>query len=110
MSTLSRGENNGDPIASLRGMIARIRKVVQRHKGKIRENMLVAGPTEWLGIRSAKRTGPHSLYRFECRWRWPDGTIVASESSMTTRAGRQSPRLSHPGQFGGHFHRAKSFE
>lgn len=78
-STHFRGDCKGDPVASLRAMIRQVSKIVRRHRGKIRENLLVAGPTELLGIRFSEGTEPHTLYRLERGRRWPEGTVIASE-------------------------------
>ncbi len=78
-STLLRGEAGGDAVAAVRAMMKRVLKLVRRHKGTIRENLLIAGPTELLAIRFAKGTEPHTLYRLDRGRRWPEGSLVASE-------------------------------
>lgn len=78
-STLLRNETKGDAVAALRAMIGRVAKIVRRHEGKIRENLLIAGPEELLGIRFAQGTDPHTLYHLDHGRRWPDGVLIASE-------------------------------
>jgi glutamine amidotransferase len=52
---------------------------VRKHDGTFRENMMLAGPTEWVGTRFAQETEPHTLYHLDHGRRWPDGVLVASE-------------------------------
>lgn len=78
-STLYRSKCAGDAVGALRAMIRRVRTIVRKHKGKIRENLLIAGPTELLAIRYAERTDSHTLYRLDRGRRWPEGCLIASE-------------------------------
>ncbi len=68
-----------DPAFALRAMLGQAANLAREHGGRIKTNVILAGPSEVIAARFAEPGEPNSLFTLTGQPRWSGGSVVASE-------------------------------